>query len=87
MDTHQPPRERHPVRGLHQALENYGRICEARGYCGPFINEEFYNAFPDPMWRGCGECVVCGSTCLVAHEEEKRRIAEGLRAEVPPAVA
>jgi hypothetical protein len=63
-------------------MDNYQRLCGARGYCGPFINEEFYNAFPDPLWHGYGECALCCSTCLVAHEEMKRQRAEQARSTV-----
>ncbi len=47
--------------------------CVARGYCGPFVNVEFYNAFPDPSWHGYGDCVVCHSTRLTTAEEAKRQ--------------
>lgn len=67
----------HPVSSAVEALENHQRICAVRGYCGPFLNTEFYNAFPDPFWHGYGECLVCRSTCLVAVEEERRRRLEG----------
>lgn len=69
-------RQPHPVQDHHQAMENFRLICGVRGYCGPFINEAFYNAFPDPLWHGYGECVVCCSTCLVDQEEQKRLRAE-----------
>ena len=58
-------------------MEYYRMTCEVRGYCGPFINQEFYNSFPDPMWHGYGECVVCCSTCIVAQEALKRTRVEG----------
>lgn len=56
-----------------KALERYAKICARRGYCGPFLNQEFYMAYPDPMWHGYGECAVCCSTRLVSAEEAKRR--------------
>lgn len=64
-------------------MENHRNQCGVRGYCGPFINEDFYNAFPDPFWHGYGECAVCCGTCLVAREELKRQIAEGADKSVP----
>lgn len=36
--------------------------CERRGYCGPFANEAYYNAFPEPVWHGMGDCLECGTT-------------------------
>lgn len=40
-------------------------LCESRGHCGPFVNQAYYNAFPEPMWRDMGDCVECGTTCHV----------------------
>ena len=77
MSNDQPIRQRHPIQDHRQAMENYRMQCGVRGYCGPFINEEFYNAFPDPLWHGYGECAVCCNTSLVAREELKRQRAEG----------
>jgi hypothetical protein len=68
-----PLRKPHPIRDYRLAVENHRTICGVRGYCGPFLNEEFYNAFPDPTWEGYGECVVCCSTCLIREEERKKR--------------
>lgn len=64
----------HPVWSLSQADANRARICEARGYCGPFLNTDYYDAYPDPLWHGMGECLFCCSTVLVAAEELKRRL-------------
>ena len=44
-------------------------VCEKRGYCGPFANEALYDAFPEPMWHGMGDCLECGTTCHVAGEQ------------------
>jgi hypothetical protein len=46
-------------------------VCESRGYCGPFANEALYDAFPEPMWHGMGDCLECGTTCHVAGERKK----------------
>jgi hypothetical protein len=46
-------------------------LCEIRGHCGPFANEGFYTAFPEPMWHGMGDCIECGTTRKVAHEVAK----------------
>ena len=70
-------REPHPITDLETAMENGRLICQPRGYCGPFINEGFYDAFPDPMWQGKGDCVLCGTTCDVGTHEVAR--AEVLR--------
>ena len=70
-------REAHPVADLETAMENARVICQPRGYCGPFVNQSFYDAFPDPLWNGKGDCAVCGSTCDVTTQEELR--AEVLR--------
>jgi hypothetical protein len=64
-------------------MENFRMHCSVRGYCGPFINEEFYNSFPDPLWHGYGECVVCCSTCLIAREEAKRQDAKNAAGALP----
>ncbi len=81
MSSDLPIRKPHPIRDYRRAVENHRTICGVRGYCGPFLNEEFYNAFPDPMWNGYGECVVCCSTCLVTEEKRKMREGEGRDAE------
>jgi hypothetical protein len=72
----------HPIQDQRIADRNRRTICEVRGYCGPFINQAFYEKFPDPLWRGTGECVVCCNTCNVELELEKRRRA--LRAPAIP---
>jgi hypothetical protein len=61
----------HPIRSLREAQLNRLNICQVRGYCGPFINQEVYDSFPDPIWRGSAECVVCCDTRNVAEEEAK----------------
>lgn len=63
----------HPVGDLDTAKENRRLVCDARGYCGPFLNLEFYAAFPDPLWHGMGECLLCRNTAHAASEEAKRR--------------
>ena len=65
-------RDPHPVADLALAMENQRQICVPRGYCGPFINESYYAAFPDPVWHGMADCCVCGNSCRVEAEEEKR---------------
>jgi len=65
-------RERHPIADPHVAAQNALLVCRPRGYCGPFINQEYYNAFPDSLWNGKGDCVLCGSTRDVAREEALR---------------
>ena len=45
--------------------------CELRGYCGPFANEALYDAFPEPMWHGMGDCLECGTTCHVSQERQR----------------
>jgi hypothetical protein len=52
--------------------------CEVRGYCGPFVNEALYDAFPEPLWHGMGDCLECGTTCHVPRElqrSEQKRVA------------
>ena len=84
MSADYPVRQSHPVQDPHQAIENHRMICGVRGYCGPFINEAFYNAFPDAMWHGYGECTVCCSTCLIEQEELKRQRIESAAAGAQP---
>jgi hypothetical protein len=67
----------HPIEDLETAMQNGLLVCQPRGYCGPFINQDFYDAFPDPLWNGKGDCMLCGSTCDVETQEELR--AEVLR--------
>ena len=71
-----PLREPHPVRDPAIAAVTHQRICGARGYCGPFINVAFYAAFPDPIWHGMGDCILCGNSCRVETEQAKQRRAE-----------
>lgn len=82
MSIYSRARTPHPIQDPAVADHNRRTICEIRGFCGPFINEHYYNDFLDPIWRGTGECVVCCNTCNVAVEHEKRRaaIARGHRA-------
>lgn len=68
-----PERTPHPVADLATAMENRRRICDRRGYCGPFLNAAFYAAYPDPLWCGMAECVHCRSTVSVEHERGKER--------------
>lgn len=65
-------REAHPVQDAETARQNAELICQPRGYCGPFVNEDFYDAFPDALWNGKGECALCGTTCDVATQEAIR---------------
>jgi hypothetical protein len=62
----QPLRLPHSACGARRTTE-----CEVRGYCGPFANEELYNAFPEPMWHGMADCMECGTTCHVPRELER----------------
>lgn len=64
-------RRPHPIACRHQLAENRTKICEARGYCGPFINHQVYNAMPG--WVGLADCLTCGSTVSTAPHEELRR--------------
>lgn len=62
----------HPVQTREAAERNRRSICDARGYCGPFINITYYGQYPDSNWHGVGECIICCSTCRVEVEQEKR---------------
>ena len=50
--------------------------CEIRGFCGPFANEALYNAFPEAMWHGMGDCLECGTTRHVSRDHESRTEAD-----------
>lgn len=65
-------RATHPVTERETAAQNGLLLCRPRGYCGPFINQDYYDAFPDPLWNGKGDCLLCGSTCDVAAQEALR---------------
>lgn len=67
-------REAHPVLDVETAMQNRALVCQPRGYCGPFINEEFYDAYPDPLWAGKGDCALCGSTADVATHRTRRAL-------------
>lgn len=54
-------------------MTNRRLVCDRREYCGPFLNRAFYNAFPDPLWKGMAECVLCRSTVHVETEQSKRQ--------------
>lgn len=69
----------HPVRSLSLADRYRARVCEVRGYCGPFLNTDYYDAYPDPLWHGMGDCLFCCSTLLVAQEDRKRLLRQGGR--------
>lgn len=74
----------HPVTSYQQAQLNRREICEPRGYCGPFINCEVYDTFPDPVWHGCAECVHCCGTRNVAEEEAKQQLSLRVTPEAAP---
>lgn len=76
----------HPIQDQRVADLNRRTICEVRGYCGPFINQSYYETFPDPLWRGTGECLVCCNTCNVELEEEKQGRIARAAAERPEAL-
>lgn len=70
-----PERTPHPVREIAAAIENGRRICEPRGYHGPFINGEYYDAQAEIAWHGLGECVHCRRTVSRVREERRRALA------------
>lgn len=37
--------------------------CAQRGYCGPFVNQAYFNSLE--TWAGFGICVECGCTVPV----------------------
>ena len=39
-------RQEHPIVDVETAMQNGLLVCQPRGYCGPFINQDFYDAFP-----------------------------------------
>lgn len=45
--------------------------CQLRGYCGPFVNEEYYAGMEEEEWRGMADCRHCGRTVAVVDELEK----------------
>ncbi len=65
----------HPVQSRETAERNRRSICDARGYCGPFINITYYGHYPDASWHGIGECIICCNTCRVEVEQRKRNAA------------
>jgi hypothetical protein len=67
LTPHQPLHLQRPGSGARRISE-----CELRGYCGPFANEALYDAFPEAMWHGMGDCMECGTTCHVSRELQRR---------------
>lgn len=58
--------------------------CEARGYCGPFVNQSYFNSLE--TWEGFGMCVECGRVVPVprgdrSFERLDRWMKDGLRTE------
>lgn len=53
------------------ARRNRRYICEPRGYCGPFVNEEYFANCRRCEGRGTANCMHCGSAVEVAAELEK----------------
>lgn len=83
-----PIRIPHPVKSYKEALKNRREICEPRGYCGPFINQEVYDAQPDAEWHGVGECIHCRNVLATGPQLRKRLRAEigtGTSGEIEPA--
>jgi hypothetical protein len=60
-----------PSRGPAEAEERRRSICEPRGYCGPFVNEELFDSFDGGAWRGTANCIHCGSTVNIGAELER----------------
>ncbi|MBW3628926.1 MAG: hypothetical protein KY464_06475 [Gemmatimonadetes bacterium] len=71
MDLLLIPRQPLRVGNFTSAAKRTAR-CEARGHCGPFANQALYDAFPEAMWHGMGDCLECGTTCHVQREIERR---------------
>jgi hypothetical protein len=55
-------------------------VCQARGYCGPFINAERYTATPG--WDGIADCVTCHNTVEI--ERHRMLWERSLTVEAPP---
>lgn len=47
-----------PARG--RSDHPYYLVCAARGFCGPFVNQMYYDSLT--VWSGFGDCVECGCT-------------------------
>lgn len=57
--------------------------CESRGYCGPFVNQAYFNSLE--AWAGFGMCVECGRVVPVPRDRSigkmDRWMKDGLRTE------
>lgn len=42
-------------------------VCRTRGYCGPFVNQTYYNSLT--IWAGFGDCVECGCTVPIPRSD------------------
>jgi len=52
-------------------IDNRPPLCDARGYCGPFINEALFANDGGGRWFGLATCVHCGGTVDVGTELER----------------
>ena len=68
----QPPEKRRVfVAGRLRAKTKKGdRPCSHMNHAGPLLRTDEYDAMPDPLWWGQGECARCGST---VHRSQLRR--------------
>lgn len=47
-------------------------VCEVRGYCGPFRDQDRFDTFSDRAWHGLAICRECGNTASVQLHEARR---------------
>lgn len=55
------------TRGSEPLTQPFHTVCMARGYCGPFLNQVYYDSLA--AWRGFGDCVECGCTVPIPRGE------------------
>ena len=63
--------------------DRYHPVCRVRGYCGPFVNQTYYNSLA--VWAGFGDCVECGCTVPVPRGERgMESLGRVIEAIIPP---
>jgi len=69
--------------GREEGSHPFYSVCRARGHCGPFLNQTYYDSLS--IWRGFGDCAECGCTVPIPRSlrglETLGRLIEGF---IPP---
>lgn len=70
-----------PERG--DADHRYLSVCRVRGFCGPFVNQMYYESLT--IWAGFGDCVECGCTVPIPRSRRgMESLGRVIEAFIPP---